>query len=235
MRQTNTALNIEILGVNQIGDSASNPFITLGRNLPWLQDTPEQNVWNRWQIVYRDVRILDSQNQVHAVYNLTANDLGRPENRAALKKLFLEAARGLDTDQDGLPDDWENRFLETLTAGPGDDSDQDGVDNYNEFAFGTHPKNALSFGSVRVIANRFSTQIPVSMSFRRRAGSWVGYEVQMSRDLREWLPVEPADVALQPPQSLYDGTGMMEMSFFPSSVGMAKGPGFFRVHLKPRP
>lgn len=33
-------------------------------------------------MTYRDVIILDENNRVAAVYNLTAHDLGQPENRA---------------------------------------------------------------------------------------------------------------------------------------------------------
>jgi hypothetical protein len=37
-----------------------------------------------------------------------------------------------DSDQDGLPDDWENEYLGTLDYGPSDDPDQDQLDNETE-------------------------------------------------------------------------------------------------------
>lgn len=57
-------LNIEILGVNMSVRREYNYFITsIGSALPWLQDTDPQQVWSRWNVAYRDVRILNSQNQ----------------------------------------------------------------------------------------------------------------------------------------------------------------------------
>jgi len=35
-------------------------LVTSANVLPWLQDTVEQNVWTRWRVTYRDVRVLDS-------------------------------------------------------------------------------------------------------------------------------------------------------------------------------
>ncbi len=49
-----------------------------------------------------------------------------------------------DSDEDGLPDSWENLYLGGLAAGPGDDSDGDGQSNAAEFFTGTHPKNGSS-------------------------------------------------------------------------------------------
>jgi formylmethanofuran dehydrogenase subunit A len=43
-------------------------------------------------VTFRDVVILDGDNKVIAVYNLTSNSLGTSANYAALKQLFLDAA-----------------------------------------------------------------------------------------------------------------------------------------------
>ncbi len=58
-------------------------------------------------------------------------------NRGKVTRLdFVE----LDTDGDGLPDDWERRYFDSPTAAnPGDDSDRDGRDNRDEFVGGTDP------------------------------------------------------------------------------------------------
>jgi len=83
---------IAILGVNEAGQEASNDLMIAGRTLPWLQDTPLVNVWTLlWQVEYRDVRILDREGKVRAVYNLTAHDLSEPANFATLKQLMLDA------------------------------------------------------------------------------------------------------------------------------------------------
>jgi hypothetical protein len=49
---------------------------------------------------------------------------------------------GTDSDNDGLPDDWEFKFFGNLNQTGTDDPDQDGLDNAREFALGTSPTDA---------------------------------------------------------------------------------------------
>ncbi|HSH15604.1 MAG TPA: hypothetical protein VLD18_06205 [Verrucomicrobiae bacterium] len=49
-----------------------------------------------------------------------------------------------DTDGDGMADSWEELYFGGLDANPGDDPDQDGVSNLNEYQAGTHPLDANS-------------------------------------------------------------------------------------------
>lgn len=46
-----------------------------------------------------------------------------------------------DTDQDGLPDEWELKYFGEDPAGPGDDADGDGRTNLQEFQAGSDPKD----------------------------------------------------------------------------------------------
>jgi hypothetical protein len=67
------------------------------------------------------------------------------QNWVALTRL----AAGLDSDNDGLPDDWENAFqLNPLSAsgndGPDGDPDNDGFSNRQEFLNGTDPHDPAS-------------------------------------------------------------------------------------------
>ena len=79
---------VQILGVNQTGYEAANASITDGRDLPWLQETAEVDMWAAWQIAYRDVVVVGPDNRVVEVFNLTQKDLGVAENYAALKDLL---------------------------------------------------------------------------------------------------------------------------------------------------
>ena len=79
---------VQILGVNQTGHEAANASITDGRDLPWLQETAEVDVWAAWQIAYRDVVVVGPDNRVVEVFNLTQKDLEVAENYAALKDLL---------------------------------------------------------------------------------------------------------------------------------------------------
>lgn len=82
---------VHILGVNEIGLEAGTPLMTAGRSLPWLQDTSDARVWERWQVTVRDVVVLDGKNHRRLVFNLTANNLADPANYAALKQALLDA------------------------------------------------------------------------------------------------------------------------------------------------
>jgi formylglycine-generating enzyme required for sulfatase activity len=58
--------------------------------------------------------------------------------------VFSGAALALDTDGDGLPDDWELYYFGNLTTTdglPGQDFDADGFDDRDEFLYGTDPTN----------------------------------------------------------------------------------------------
>lgn len=89
---TTTQLPVQILGINAIGEESGNPDIIANRTLPWLQDTPDQDAWSAWQATWRDVVIADPKNDRVKVYNLTPNDLAKPENYATLKGFILAAA-----------------------------------------------------------------------------------------------------------------------------------------------
>ena len=49
-----------------------------------------------------------------------------------------------DTGGDGLPDLWELKYFDSLDARPGDDPDNDGISNLNEYLDGTDPTSSSS-------------------------------------------------------------------------------------------
>ncbi len=86
------AIDVQILGVNGIGHESGNAANCDGTTTPWLQDVPAVDVWSAWAVAYRDVIILDEDNVVVGVYNLTSNDLGVSENYDALRSMLISAA-----------------------------------------------------------------------------------------------------------------------------------------------
>jgi hypothetical protein len=87
----NPSTRVRIVGVNRDGSQSGNATMTSGRTLPWLQ-VPDGRVWSEWGVTYRDVMILDAQNRVVGVYNLTSNDLQNQANYDTLKAMLLQAA-----------------------------------------------------------------------------------------------------------------------------------------------
>ena len=94
--ESHPEISISILGINQFSKASGNAVMTMGRDLPWLQDTEEQDVWVTWGVGFRDVIIVDAQGVYYATYNLTTNDLADADNVAALRALLLEAAGSSD-------------------------------------------------------------------------------------------------------------------------------------------
>ena len=84
-------LEVGIMGVNQVGYHGGNEAACAGKDIPWLQETADQDVWGDWGVTYRDVIILDADNEVVTAYNLTTYNLAVPANYETLKAL-LEAA-----------------------------------------------------------------------------------------------------------------------------------------------
>ncbi len=87
-------LAVQILGINPAGLESGNALVCAGRDLPWLQESTADSVsaWGAWGIVYRDVLILDPENEKVTAYNLTTHDLADSANFAALAGLIRDAA-----------------------------------------------------------------------------------------------------------------------------------------------
>ncbi|MCO4770492.1 MAG: hypothetical protein KDA24_10725 [Deltaproteobacteria bacterium] len=85
-------LDISIIGVNDTAFASGNDSITDGRDLPWLQNTAEADVWNDWGVTYRDVWVLDGDNVPVGIFNVTASSLADTANYDTLKQMFLDAA-----------------------------------------------------------------------------------------------------------------------------------------------
>ncbi len=66
----------------------------MGRDLALLQDTESAKAWDSWYVTYRDVVILDAQDRVAGIYNLTENNLADAEKYEVLKAFLRQAASG---------------------------------------------------------------------------------------------------------------------------------------------
>ncbi len=230
MTAASPGLRIEILAINQISDANSNDLIARTPNvIPWLQDTTEQAVWNRWAIVYRDVLILDPFNRPIGRYNLTANDLGSFTKREAFKQMLLDAAVVMDTDKDRLPDVWETFWFESLSPLPNGDDDGDGVDNWTEFTFSSHPRDPTSRPTLKPILARPGGKPALAVVFRRFGGSAAQVVVESSPDLVDWTTDRTSVFLFGSPVNLYDGTGGAQVRFQQTSAAGANPAGYLRV------
>ena len=63
----NGALDVNILGINEIGFGNS---LNTSHTLPLLQEIPQYNLNDSWSVTYRDVWILNEVQEPYAVVNL---------------------------------------------------------------------------------------------------------------------------------------------------------------------
>ncbi|RME20391.1 MAG: hypothetical protein D6798_20585 [Deltaproteobacteria bacterium] len=74
-----------------MGEESGNDLIAEVSSLPWLQDTAEVDAWGLWDATWRDVYVLDGDNMVVGVINLTEHDLADDANKDALRALLDQA------------------------------------------------------------------------------------------------------------------------------------------------
>ncbi len=121
-----------------------------------------------------------------------------------------------DSDNDGLPDDWERFWLGGLGDGADDDTDGDGSPNRDEWKAGTGPRDAAS---VFRIARHSPPGVPVTIRFTIAASR--GYRVERSGDLIRWEDVAGTFT--------YPERGIAEWL---SDSADANLGGFYRVRLE---
>jgi hypothetical protein len=158
-----------------------------------------------------------------------ASGLSNPANRTALKGILIQAATLLDSDGDGLPDQWEQKYLGGLASKPTDDPDGDGFDNRTEFAWGTDPadpksKPRLAYGITG--DGRFF------VSYYRWGGGVFNYLMEASSDLKTWDGTS-LSVLYGSPQNLYDGSGRSQMIFYPTQQVKSYPLSFLRLLVTP--
>jgi hypothetical protein len=86
-------LEIALLAVNGVGAESGVDGMSEGRDIPLLQDTAAQDAWGAWAVTYRDVVVLDRDNRVFGVFNLTEHDLANETHYATLKQMLVDAAQ----------------------------------------------------------------------------------------------------------------------------------------------
>lgn len=217
---------VEILGINWNRDNpVFNEVATNGVDMPWLQDTFAENVQGHWQAVYRDVMILDPLNRkVGEAFNLTANNLGNPVTREILEERIRMAAEFMDADQDGVGDDWEERFLGNLDETADSDSDGDQADLFLEYALGTRPDSGSDLPLLKPRQVTDGELRYLSLSFQRRLGVAGGlhYAIQRRDNSGDWVD-DTSSFTLLSRTSFFDGRGMEEVTYRKPHSGETSG------------
>ena len=115
----------------------------------------------------------------------------------------------VDTDGDGLPDDWEEFYFGTLSYRAADDPDSDGASNIREYQAGTDPSAAAS---VLCFTKIGQAQGGAEVQFNHAASRQ--YSVRYSDDLQNWQTVTNPALFYSSPWLSKSGAGLT----YPSPV-----------------
>ena len=87
-------LEITLLSINMINNWSNGLTNRMGQLgvLPIVQDNANLNIWQSWGGQWRDVVILDADNQVVEYFNANDNELSNEQNYNALKQALINAA-----------------------------------------------------------------------------------------------------------------------------------------------
>ena len=85
-------LNITLIGVNEDGFNSGNSSVSSVSSLPLINDNSTDQIWNTWGVTFRDVVILNEDNQIVGSFNLTSNSLSNSANYDSLKNMLVTEA-----------------------------------------------------------------------------------------------------------------------------------------------
>jgi uncharacterized lipoprotein YddW (UPF0748 family) len=118
-------------------------------------------------------------------------------------RLGVTAPDEPDTDRDLLPDSWELRWFGHLNSKPGEDADQDGLPNSDEYVAGTDPRQPASRVALRIqtmsnaLALEFSALATDSPGYQN-AARYYRVEYGNSLTTNQWQPLAGFERVMPP-------------------------------------
>lgn len=146
---------------------------------------------------------------------------------AAVSPRDLASYDSLDQDNDFLNDDWERFYFDSLSEGPYDDADADGVDSFTEQAFGSNPNDMQDAGTGTTIA--YTAGTGPSLKYYLRTDEWMNYEILHSPDLISWSPVTNYTETMFLPDLRNGAVRTIEMDAALLAFGMEH---FFKIEVQ---
>jgi hypothetical protein len=169
--------------------------------------------YNRAQVFWNVTNAVALEIPSTGTITLTSLDRGRIERLNLVVDLPL-----IDSDGNGMPDDWQRQYFGHLGVNPLLDSDGDGVNNLNEYKAGTNPKDAHSlFKFISIRPDPLGGLLVEWSSVTNRL-----YAVERSQTIeRGFIQIATGLPATSPANSYRDATAL------------SPSPYFYRLRLVP--
>jgi len=133
----------------------------------------------------------------------------------------------LDSDNDGLPDDWEQFYFGRLGIGATNSFAGDGVSNFSKYLAGTNPTNsANNFRLLSIGQTAGATRLRFTFAPSRQ------YSIQWSDDLQHWQTITNPALLYLSDWLTKTGTNMVYPSPVYASWSDTNAPGrqrFYRI------
>ena len=95
LAQAYPELDIKIFGINMSGTASGTASFGTNHTLPMVQDDFSLGIWSDWGAQWRDVYILNENNELVFVYNLTQYSLSDATNYDTLQQYFIDFAQAI--------------------------------------------------------------------------------------------------------------------------------------------
>ena len=151
-------------------------------------------------------------------------------------RITFSSSRSIDNLANGLPDPWEALYGLDPFASPLLDSDNDGLSNLLEYAYGSSP--IVADAGARTPRVEAPTEINgrryLTLSFVRRTDdTLLQYQLQESTNLLQWNTLSLSSQILGSPQSLGDNTERVTArGSIPMSADASSPRGYLRLRVQ---
>lgn len=179
-----------------------------GKPTSWIRDHALLGIESSFGAGYRDTVILNPLNGKIETVNLTTYNLTVPANREMLKSKLIAAATPADTDNDRIPDYWEEWAYGNLSH-TGSTPGGGGLDTLLHYGHCCPaPAAGLIPGAPELRFVTTGEGIALSLRWTRRRGTAFGmtFTPEFSNDLNTWTVNNPGYEDYSS-RILYDGSG----------------------------